>query len=206
MTERLNHKQTAAMFTLMVLAKAVSNTELKEAVGFTLDGQDRVRLNDLKLVDSRREGNRPFTHELTERGWAWCGEELGARTPPPPHPRSTLVPALYAMLAGFAEYLGQSGLRLVDVFGQPADLEHRIRAAYRKLTAAPGEWARLAELRPLLNGAPAKAVDEALQELSRSGRAHLIPESDRKALTGEDHEAAVRLGGEDNHLLALEEW
>lgn len=60
------------------------------------------------------------------------------------------------------------------------------------------------DLRPLLDGAPASEVDAVLKELSRQGRLHLAPESNRKALTDADHEAAIRVGGEDNHLLSIE--
>ncbi|MFD1052088.1 hypothetical protein ACFQ1S_44215, partial [Kibdelosporangium lantanae] len=76
MTEkRLGHKQTAAMFTLMRMARAMSNPELKKLVGFTIDGDVRKGLNDAKLVDSRKVG-RSYTHELTDDGWAWCDREL----------------------------------------------------------------------------------------------------------------------------------
>jgi hypothetical protein len=33
---------------------------------------------------------------------------------------------------------------------------------------------------------------------------HLVPEANRKALTVADHEAAVRIGGEENHLISIE--
>jgi hypothetical protein len=31
-----------------------------------------------------------------------------------------------------------------------------------------------------------------------------VPESNRKALTEADHDAAIRIGREDNHLLSIE--
>jgi hypothetical protein len=41
-------------------------------------------------------------------------------------------------------------------------------------------------------------------DMSKAGQAHLAPDPDRKALTAADREAAIRIGGEDNHLLVVE--
>ncbi|MEV4053155.1 hypothetical protein AB0J55_18370 [Amycolatopsis sp. NPDC049688] len=208
MTDRLGHRQTAAMFTLMVLGREVPNPELKELVGFTLTGKERTQLNDSGYVASEKAG-RTFVHQLTDSGWAWCEKELGAKKPPPPRPQSTLCTVLYLVLGGFDDFRRSRNLRLADVFGnlaspEPAeDLETRIRVAYRELVREPRGWVALVDLRPKL-GASAAEVDVVLKELSRAGKAHLVPEDNRKALTAADHEAAIRIGGEDNHLLSIE--
>ncbi|MEU4251407.1 hypothetical protein AB0F15_28735 [Amycolatopsis sp. NPDC026612] len=208
MTDRLGHKQTAAMFALMVLGREVPNPELKELVGFTLTGKERTQLKDAGYITSEQVG-RPFVHQLTDRGWAWCEKELGAKTPPPPRPQSTLCSVLYLVLGGFDGFLRGRKLHLADVFGTPVppapteDLETRIRVAYRELVKEPRGWVGLVDLRPKL-GAPAAEVDAVLKELSRAGQIHLVPEDNRKALTAADHEAAIRIGGEDNHFVAFE--
>ncbi|GLZ41934.1 hypothetical protein [Actinokineospora sp. NBRC 105648] len=206
MTDRLGHKQIAAMFTLMSLSREVSNPELQDLVGFTLVGADRRRLNDLQLVASRKQG-RLFVHELTDSGWAWCDEELGAGEAPAP--RSSLGVALYILLGGLDRYLRREKLRLADVFTPDVELtadeiESRIRTAYRKLAPSPRDWVGLVDLRPMLGDAPTRDVDAVLKELSRTGQAHLIPEANRKTITAADRDAAVRIGGEDNHLLSIE--
>ncbi|MEV7098251.1 hypothetical protein AB0M80_35965 [Amycolatopsis sp. NPDC051045] len=207
MTDRLGHKQTAAMFALMVLGREVPNPELKELVGFTLTGKERTQLKDAGYITSEKVG-RPFVHELTDEGWGWCEKELGEKTPPPPRPQSTLCSVLYLVLSGFDEFRRGRKLRLADVFGAPPqpteDLETRIRVAYRELVREPRGWVGLVDLRPKLGGAPAAEVDAVLKELSRTGQVHLVPEDNRKALTAADHEAAIRIGGEDNHLLSIE--
>ena len=48
-------------------------------------------------------------------------------------------------------------------------------------------------------------MDETLLKMVRTGYAHLVPDSNRKVLTDEDHAAAIRIGGEDKHLMAIEE-
>jgi len=206
MTDRLGQKQTAAMLVLMVVAREMSNPELDEMVGFKLDGKERRQLNELDFVASERRG-RPFYHELTERGWAWCEEELSQGEAPPP--RSSLGSALYVVLGGLGRHLRREKLRLADLFMPEVDLtveeiESRIRIAYRKLSRSPRDWVALVELRPMLGEASTVDVDAVLKELSRSGQAHLVPESNRKALTAADHEAAIRIGGEDNHLISIE--
>ena len=215
MTDRLNHKQTAAMFTLMVLGREVPNQELQEVVGFTLTGKDRTNLNELGYVESDPSGPRKsFVHLLSDSGWGWCEKELAAGGPPPPRGQSTLASALYVLLRGLNEYLERENKRLFHVFGPSAEtpvdeeisaapLEERIRVAYRELVKEPRGWVGLVDLRPKL-GAPATEVDAVLKKLSSAGKVHLVPEDNRKALTAADHEAAIRIGGEDNHLLSIE--
>jgi hypothetical protein len=207
MTDRLGHKQTAAMFTLMVLGREVPNKELQDRVGFTLTGKDRTSLNDTGYVTSEKVG-RSFAHQLTDRGWAWCEKEIAEKTPPPPRPQSVLCSALYVVLGSFSEFLDGRNLRLADVFapaGLPltGNLEERIRIAYRELVKEPRGWVGLVDLRPKL-GAPAAEVDAVLKKLSSAGKVHLVPEENRKALTAADHDAAIRIGGEDNHLISIE--
>lgn len=219
MTDRLGHKQTAAMFTLMVLGREVPNQELQEVVGFTLTGKDRTNLNKLGYVESEPTGPRKsFVHVLSDSGWAWCEEELGADGPPPPRGQSTLASALYVLLGGLNGYLQRENKRLFHLFGPGSSsaeagsvaeeapkgpLEDRIRVAYRELVKEPRGWVGLVDLRPKL-GAPAAEVDAVLKKLSSAGKIHLVPEDNRKALTAADHEAAIRIGGEDNHLLSIE--
>jgi hypothetical protein len=208
MTNRLGHKQTAAMFTLLVLGREVSNPELREIVGFTLDSKERVELNKHDYVTSRKRG-RALAHTITERGIAWCRDEFGQEAPPPPHARSLLVPAMYLLFSGFDTYLRRERLSLPDVFAQRveltgAEIEERIRTAYRKLAGSSQDWVALVDLRPLLGGAARADVDKVFKDLSRAGQINLAPDSNRKALTAVDHDAAIVIGGEANHLLAIE--
>ncbi|SER09228.1 hypothetical protein [Actinokineospora terrae] len=206
MADRLGHNQTAVMLTMMVLGRAATNTDLK-AYGLTLDGADRRGLNDRGLVETDTQ-RRPYVHSLTGAGLDWCREEFAAGEPPRPAPRSTFGPALYVVLAGLDQYLRRQKLAITDLFGvevdlTPAEVESRIRAAYAKL-ADPGDWAGLAELRSLLVGVDRSAVDEVLKDLSRRRAIDLAPESNRKTLTDTDRAAAIKVGGEDNHLISIE--
>ncbi|TCO55827.1 hypothetical protein [Actinocrispum wychmicini] len=211
MSERLGHKQTAAMFWLMTLAREVSNPELDKIAGFRLTGTAREDLNERHLVASHKQG-RCYVHELTDQGWVWCGEELATRTAPPPRAHSTLVPVLYVVVGDMVTYLRRKNMPLADVFMpdtgpaevDTAEVEDRIRAAYRELASSPRDWVGLVDLRPKLADLSREAVDAVLKALSRSGQVHLVPEANRKTLARADHDAAIRLGGEDNHLISIE--
>ncbi|WP_109634677.1 hypothetical protein [Lentzea atacamensis] len=198
----LGIKQRAALITLMAEAREVSNNELENLAGFRLDGEERRVLNELGLVASVRErNNRPYRHELTDAGWDWCATELTSSTPP----RSQSAGgALYALLGGLARFLERSGLRLNEIFeaGELA-IDRRVRAAYTKLAPEPRAWVGLAALRSALNGEPRGEVDKALHRLNRAADVNIIPESNQKVLTQDDHEAAIRIGGEDRHLIAI---
>ncbi|ATE53273.1 hypothetical protein [Actinosynnema pretiosum] len=207
MTDRLSTKQTAAMLALMVIAREVSNPDLEKAVGFTLTGQDRTKLNDEGLVESRQK--RCYYHKLTDEGWKWCSEEFRADGPPPTSQSSTLTNALYLVTSGVDGYFRREGVELNEVFETGEELtteeiEERVRKAYRKLARTPRAWVALAELRSRLGGIPHGQVTSVLKELSRTERVKLEPESNRKALTQADHDAAVRIGGDDKHSISIE--
>jgi hypothetical protein len=206
MTDRLENPHAAALFVLMGLSRAASNNELHEIAGFRIDGQVRRDLNDQQLVKSDRRGNAPFVHELTDKGWHRCEDLLTAEL----DGRSTaLGKALHVVLGGLDRYLRRTNQSLKDVF-QPTveitrdELEPRIRAVYSTLARDPGDFVRLVDLRSRLNGAAREDVDDVFLEMSRNRRAHFAPDSNTKMLTAADHAAAVRIGGEDNHLIVIE--
>ncbi len=206
MNDRLNGQDVSALLTLMAVAREISNTELAELTGIRITGDVRRRLNDLGLVTSTREGNKPYVHDLTDKGWVRCRYEFTAQRPQRPGHYGY---AFFAVLNSLDRFFDRENRQLADVFqpaaGDPIDLESRILLAYRKLAPVPGEWVQLAELRPLLNGVSREDVDGVLKSLSRSRHATLAPNPDRKSVTSADRAAAVRIGGDDNHLIAIEE-
>jgi hypothetical protein len=202
--------ERSALLALMAEAREVPNPELSRRFGLDLNGAHRRRLNQLDLVSSRRDG-RQYVHELTDKGWRWCADELTGTRPP----RSfSAGGALYAVLAGLRRYLDRSSLTLADVFGAgaaapavasaPAGVdEDRIRAAYRDLAREPRAWVSLADLRARLGAAAREDVDAVLRAMSRARTANLVPQANQKILAAADRAAAVRIGGEDCHLISI---
>jgi hypothetical protein len=217
--QELTLKERAVLLGLVAEGRAMTNTDLYAAAGVKLDGASRVKLNDLKLVASAKEG-RAFVHELTEAGAQWCDDELAAERP---ERAGAGGGALYAILGGLQRYLQRTGQRLVDIFQPEEDAapveaaeletaeEHgsdpavRIRAAYARLSREPGEsWLALRVLRADLADLSRAEIDSALQQLSREPGVHVQAEANQQSLTDEDHAAAVRFGASSRHLLKIE--
>jgi hypothetical protein len=205
MNDRLGTQHITALFALMGVAREVDNNELQELAGFKIDGQLRRTLNERHLVTSTRQGNKPFVHDLTDAGWKRCEAELAGERP---EGSGHLGGAFYLVLDGIGRFLRRENRTLAQVFGTPEPTDpvtdKKITTLYRQLADKQGDWVRLAELRPLLNGATRTDVDAVLKNMSKAGQAHLAPDPDRKSLTAADREAAIRIGGEDNHLLVVE--
>lgn len=89
--------------------------------------------------------------------------------------------------------------------GVDEEIENKVREAYESLVREPGDWAGIVDVRNRLGEQFDRAeVDRVLKDMNRRGVVVIAPESNRKALTEEDHAAALRLGGEDNHLIMFQ--
>jgi hypothetical protein len=216
--DELSARERAVLFTLLSQARRLSNAELEALIGIRLDGKERRRLNDLKLVESEKPG-RGFVHELSDAGWRWCADELAAGAE---GRGSSLERAHYLMFGVFERYMTAARVSLADVVSldlkeRPSgrhkrrevaegdgDLTLRIEAAYRGLATRPGEFVKLSALRERLSGIPRSALDATLGAMYAALRVNLIPQSNQQALTAADREAALRIGGEHKHLISIE--
>jgi hypothetical protein len=205
--EDLSVKERAVLFALMAEAREVSNSELAERTGFRLDGKERRRLNDRKLVDSRKIG-RAYAHELTDAGWDWCATHSSEG---PQGRASSMEGALYAVLGGLARYLDFSEQSLADVFQhrdqetgeEPGEIAELIRSAYLRLASEPGKFVKLRELRADLSDVPSSELDSSLERMYRAQQVNLVPQSNQQALTHADRESALRIGGEAKHMISI---
>jgi hypothetical protein len=204
--------ERATLFALMAQGREVANNALKEVYKIDLKAASRAKLNRDGLVISRRQG-RSYVHELTDKGWAWVKTEFTQEAPP----RSgSLVAALYGVLAIVGSGLDRRGLTLADLTvdaarevpttktnGVPA-VPDQIRTAYRQLAKRSQDWVYLSELRPLISGVSKAQIDSALKEMHRERAINLTLEEDQKSLTSAQRSAAIRIGVDDMHLIAME--
>jgi hypothetical protein len=223
----LTPNQINALVVLMVEARELTNSELKELAGFALTGADNTKLIKAGLVQTDRS-HRPFSHELTEKGWRVVRE---LHTSAPPKQGGSATRSLFTVLANVHRSLDRLRVSQPDFFKQTAarppvggvkaapggpaavaettavmgdeDAESLIRAAYRELAKAPGDWVGLADLRDRLSGRDTSAMDDALRSLARQDGVRIIPVANSKSLTARDRAAAVRIGDEDNHALSI---
>lgn len=214
----LSARERAAVFALLAAAGKLSNSGLEAQIGMRLKGEERRKLNDLKLVESERAG-REFVHELSDAGWRWCADEFATGLTG----RSTILErSLYQVLGRFERCMTAAKFSLADVMTLDTktrprgrhkrrdtaegdgDLSARVAAGYHALTSAPGEFVKLRELREHLADIPRSALDDALATMFTAQRVNLIPQANQQALTTADREAALRLGGEHKHLISIE--
>lgn len=214
-TEDLTGTEQAVLLILMAESRPVLNTELG-TLGPKLEKPSREKLNRLKLIETTQVG-RALVHELTDSGWRECGELFGADAPPR---SSGQGKALYVVLAGLGRYLRRTDQRVADVF-RPRDTAARItepeipaagdghveglvRDAYSRLALRPGGWVGLVRLRAELPHLARSDVDAALIRMYQKPGISLIPEENQKVLTTADREAAVEIGDQDKHLIAIQ--
>jgi hypothetical protein len=82
-------------------------------------------------------------------------------------------------------------------------VEQRVSAAYRSLAPRAGDLVSLADLRDLVCDLVPADVDAALRRLHRQRGVVLVPEANRKTLDDRTRAAAVVIGDEPKHAIAM---
>lgn len=200
MGTELTLRDQASLFALMVVARPVTNRELRDLAGLEISAEVRRRVNrEVELIGTRKRGT-VNTHRLTPAGQSWCESALVAG-----RPDGAKFPAgvLYAALDTVGQYLARSGTKFGEFF-QP-DIENWIRAAYTELTVRrePGSWIKLSALRPWLELMSKDVVDAELDRMIEQPDVYLMAELKQSSLSDDDRTAAVDVGGEHRHLLKI---
>ncbi|MDG4794959.1 hypothetical protein [Micromonospora sp. WMMD1082] len=210
----LTASESAILVVLMAEAREVLNTELRERYGLDVRKPQRDKLTRLHYVASRKSGPT-YALQLDDKGWVRVQNDLDFTL----RGASALGAALTALQASLRDrVLARSGCAtLTELFAlsdvrAPASppapepsgpLKARIVSAYQALAAEPGAWVSLRRLRPFFADVPRDDLDDSLRRLSREVGVNLVPESNQKTLSEADIKAALRLGGQENHLLAI---
>lgn len=193
MSDDLTPSDYAILLLLKNEKHEVSNTDLDHRYGFRLTGALYAKLNGLGYVISNTQ-QRPYRHLLSSKGVkALAGpltvdeEQVDAT-----EKRNFRERVLWAALT--LAHRGEAP--------QSPGLEERIRAVYAEV-AAPGEWVDLTKIRPLLPDVAKSDLDIALEKMLDAPDVRLDPEVHRHRIDKAAREAAVRIGGEDRHKLAI---
>ncbi|GAA1811827.1 hypothetical protein GCM10009682_36490 [Luedemannella flava] len=201
----LTPNEILALVVLMVEARELTNNELKALAGFALTGAQNTKLVKAGLVETNRS-HRPFSHQLTEKGWRVVRE---LHTVAPPKAGGSAIRSLFTVLGGLDRALDRRGISYADFFAgsatgaAPVDAESQLRSAYQNLASKPGEWVGLADLRAAVPQLDREDVDAALRAMARVPGVRIIPTANSKSLDNRDRAAALRLGGEDNHMISI---
>ncbi|MDT5027644.1 MAG: hypothetical protein QOE61_4070 [Micromonosporaceae bacterium] len=209
----LSPKQLGALIILMAEAREVSNNDLDEIAKFRLVGDEWKTLVDRGLIDMHKVG-RGLAFQLTEKGWRFCKQLHEAKVNVG---NSTAARSIFVLLGGLHRSLDRLRVSHADFFKQSTktpredavepssgDVESRIRSIYADLVSEPGQWLGLADLRDHLSGLDPSAVNDTLRAMAQMQGVRIIPVENSRALEHRDQEAALRMGGEDHHALAID--
>jgi hypothetical protein len=196
----LTPRDRVILLSLMAAATDVSNRELKALCGLELTGDARRRLNEERLVDSPKVG-RELRHQLTDAGWGWAKKELSQTCPPR---ADTGTRGLYLVLNRVSAYLDRLNQSADVIFSPPPPPPGiRLREAVADLAPAPEEWVALSALRARLSDIPRSDLDAALIAANQEPDLVITTDADERRLSPADRAAAVRIGGEDHHLIRM---
>jgi hypothetical protein len=201
---KLTPNQILALVVLMAEARQVPNNELKELAGFALTGSDNTKLEKHGLVETDRS-QRPYAHLLTDKGWRVVKE---LHTTAPPKAGGSAARSLFTLLASL--HRGLDGLQVSHAafFTHAVPVhstEPAVRTAYQKLAKSAGAWVGLAELREQLADIEQTELDKTLRAMVRTDGVRIIPVADTKNLEPRDRAAALRIGAQEAHLIAIEQ-
>ena len=179
---------------------------------------DRLALVKAGIILAEQQ-KRKLKLEVTDKGWAWAADNLGAELPSKSYAGSATLREWLKRLQAFmrandislADVLGPQNLkgqnaRSGDSSGQAMDynaLRQRIRTAYLEVTG--GSFNKRALLRNLRAKMPSNidrvTLDEALKRMQREEDASLMQLDNRIDITEADRDAAIRIGSESRHIL-----
>jgi hypothetical protein len=200
---KLTPTQIQALVVLMAEARDLTNNELKELAGFSLTGADNAKLVKLGLVETDKS-HRPYSHGLTDKGWR-AARELHLT---PPTRASAATKTLLVLLANVQRALERQEVSHAEFFKRGGmvveSTESAVRTAYARLASAPGGWVGLAALRADLADIDRASLDDTLRTMARQEGVRIIPIADTKNLDATERAAALRIGGQDNHAIAIE--
>jgi hypothetical protein len=207
MAAELTSPEYAYLIILRAEGREISNTEMAELYGVRLKSPEYAKLNADGYIISRTRPS-PYRHIITDKGVKALAEPLTLEQGrvPEGEKRSAKERELYwaAMLAQQKLLLRLSGKASGKSDGAThVDLAGRVRAAYRELANAPGTWVKLANLRALLADVSKSELDKALEGMLGSPDVRLEPEPFGHRVGAEERNAAVHIGGEDRHKLAI---
>jgi len=202
---------TAADYAILILLKAegreLSNTDMNKLYQVRLVSPAYEKLNAAGYVVSETK-HRPYRHTLTKEGAKLLADPLGIEEDraEEKEKRSVREKQLWAAVVAQQNQIvrllakGNGNAKRVE---EPAELPDRIRAAYAELASAPGKWVNLTALRPLLGDVSKAELDKALRRMLDAPDVRLEPEPFGHRVGAEERAAAVSIGGEDRHKMAI---
>ena len=212
MAADLSTSARQALIALMVSVEKAANPDLRKNYRINIDKATREELEKAKLIHWEKGPRNAIIHELTERGWARARQEF--RTPPPEKVSGAWL-LHYATLRHLDSLMSRGDYQLADVYSAPdpgpvtddettqVPVEDRIREAYADVAKGPGELVPLVHIRGRLADLARSEQDQILRDLDQRREIYLEADPARNELPPDALKAAIRIGGEDLHLIRI---
>jgi hypothetical protein len=180
---------------------------------------DRVALIDEGLIKSEKRGQRIWI-EVTDKGWAWAGKNLGA---PLPANSSASGHILQAWLMRLKAFMDTRGMVLADVLGPQvsvqgaaggsvaaqldyAAMRERVRQAYLDITEARlNTRALLSDIRKKLKDIDHGTLDDVLRRMHLENGTTLSGLNNPQEITQVIQDAGLNFKGERMFVLWITE-
>jgi hypothetical protein len=205
MPSELPQDQLDKLIAIASFGGSASNSELNQRYQITLTGRQRISLEERGFVSSsRKNGSAPFDLELTEEGRELCRKALQSGPDSSANRSHRINQGMFEHLAGLLAANGLDVFDLITAHTEPVPAtKEALSTAYFALAPRPGAWVSLSDLRPELEGVDRESLDQLIHDLHVAGDVTLIPEENRRSITPDDRAAAIRIGGEDRHLISI---
>lgn len=214
----LDYKVRVALLLLAAAGGSMVLSQMRTTHGMLLSAKQASALRQFVREAGKR--GRSKIVALTDEGW----EAIAAEHTRPLPPRSgDGARAVLALLGGLAATGANLRPLLEREFVPPpvpepkpkpeggrkprakkgATLEARIRDAYTRLAGAPRDWVELRDMRAALPDVEKRDFDRVINDLRKAKHLMLTLHDGRGKLTPADHEAAIRVGPDDMHLMSM---
>jgi hypothetical protein len=204
-----------------IVAFGATGEIMQKDLGVAVNAADRQQLVGLGLLEVEKATRGSLKLTVTDRGWGWVRENLGAELPE--KASAKVAPLLQRWLTLLHGYLERQRGSIADLF-QPAGQEvsrdraseiktngaqesvhARVRREYLALTRGEIKTrCLLRDLRQRLPDVPRASLDVTIGNMVTSGEAVLFRLDNRLEITPADIHAAIQAGGEQQHILWLD--
>jgi hypothetical protein len=211
-SDNLTAPESATLIVLMAENRDILNTELVKSYYLRLDRTSRDKLKRLGYIEVGKVG-RVMNFSLTDAGWARCREPFDFKDSAARFAGATLATLMRAV----QQDLERSGRSPAMAFGSDVtsapdsaagtgtttDLLEQIRLAYKTFAAEAGDWVNIADIRETLSSVGRDEMDGALRELEQQRDVNIVPQADENALSERTRRAAVIIGRQHKHFIAI---
>jgi hypothetical protein len=223
----LSPRQALAFWKLLFTDKEPTMTEFTRPLGVApkIRGtEERKQMIDAGFIELEKRGRANYVI-LTDKAWRKAADNFDATI----SQSKFAADALQALLKRLQIYMRKSNVTLAEIMSpaenveaekteyvqevkprpaesssKPVDSEKNVEIAYYK--ASGGKWnvrVRLTELRKQLPDVPRTELDTLLLKMQKDEKLVLYPLDYRPEIKPEDEQAAIDIGGYQNHIVYM---